>query len=134
MLHLALGKAGMGADAVDGDGGDVGRKGFVLDVAGGLAVDGIGEIGAELLEIDLVDATADLFVGREQDLDGAVPDLRVVDAASMISATPALLSAPSSVVPSEVTMSLPIWSASAGCSAARMIWAGSPGRTMSPPR
>ncbi len=54
-------------------------------------------------------------------------------AASMISATPALLSAPSSVVPSVVTMSLPIWSASAGYSLARMIWLGSAGSTMSPP-
>ncbi len=35
-------------------------------------------------------------------------------AASMISATPALLSAPSSVVPSVVMMSLPIWFFSAG--------------------
>ncbi len=40
----------------------------------------------------------------------------------MISARPALLSAPSSVVPSVVMMSLPIWSASAGCSAARITW------------
>src|SRR3954470_661800 len=35
-------------------------------------------------------------------------------AASMISARPALLSAPRSVVPSVVMMSWPIWSASAG--------------------
>ena len=48
-------------------------------VPGGFAVHRVGEIGAELLQVDLVDAAADLLVGREQDLDGAVPDLRVVD-------------------------------------------------------
>ncbi len=114
VLHLALGKTGMGRDAFDGDRGAVGRKCFVLDMTGGFAVHRVGEIGAELFEIGLVDAAADLFVRREQDLDGAVLDLGMRDeerAASMISARPALLSAPSSVVPSVVTMSLPIWSA-----------------------
>ena len=128
VLHLALGKTGMGRDALDGDGGAIGREGFVLDMARGLAVDGVGEIGAELFQIGLVDAAADLLVGREQDLDGAVLDLgmrrRGMRAASMISARPALLSAPSSVVPSVVTMSLPIWSASAGWSAARITCGG----------
>ncbi|MGY3420877.1 hypothetical protein ACVWZW_001352 [Bradyrhizobium sp. F1.13.4] len=52
----------------------------------------------------------------------------------MISATPALLSAPSSVVPSVVMMSLPIWFFSAGCSAKRITWLVSPGNVMSPPR
>ena len=87
-------------------------------MAGAFAVHRVGEVGAELLQIHLVDAAADLLVGREQDLDGAVLDLRVLDQElrrSMISARPALLSAPSSVVPSVVMMSLPIWSASAGC-------------------
>ena len=79
VLHLALGKAGMGADAFDGDGGGVGGKGLVLDIPGGFAVDGVGEIGAELFQVGLVDAAADLFIRREQDLDRAVPELRVVD-------------------------------------------------------
>ncbi len=111
VLHLALGKTGMGRDAFDGDGGAVGRESLVLDMARGLAVHGVGEIGAELFQVGLVDAAADLLVGREQDLDGAVLDLGMRHrnaAASMISARPALLSAPSSVVPSVVTMSLPI--------------------------
>ena len=43
------------------------------------AVHGVGEVGAELFQIDLVDAAADLLVGREQDLDGAVLDLRILD-------------------------------------------------------
>ena len=79
VLHLALGETGMGRDALDGDGGAVGREGFVLDMAGGFAVHRIGEVGAELLQVGLVDAAADLFVGREQDLDGAVPDLRILN-------------------------------------------------------
>ncbi len=78
VLHLALGKAGMRADALDGDGGAVGREGLVLDIARGFAVHRVGEIGAELLQVGLVDAAADLFVGGEQDLDRAVLDLRVV--------------------------------------------------------
>src|SRR5579871_5761454 len=53
--------------------------------------------------------------------------------ASMISARPALLSAPSSVVPSVVMMSWPIWLRSAGCSAKRITCEGSAGRVMSPP-
>ena len=68
----------MGADAFDGDGGGVRRKSFVLDIPRGFAVDGVGKIGAELFQIGLVDAAADLFVGREQDLDGAVLDLRIL--------------------------------------------------------
>ena len=79
VLHLALGKTWMGRDALDGDDGAVGRKRLVLDIPGGFAVHRIGEIGAEFFQVDLVDAAADLFVGGEQDLDGAVLDLRIVD-------------------------------------------------------
>ena len=79
VFHLALGKAGMGGDALDGDGGAVGGKGLVLDIARAFAVHRVGEIGAELFQVRLVDAAADLFVGREQDLDGAVLDLGVVE-------------------------------------------------------
>jgi hypothetical protein len=68
-----------GRDAFDGDGGAVGREGLVLDIAGGLAVDRVGEIGAELFDVGLVDAAADFFVRREQNLDGAMFDLRIVD-------------------------------------------------------
>ena len=75
VLHLALGKARMGADPLDGDGGAVGGKGLVLDIPCGLAVDRVGEVGAELFQVDLVDAAADFLVGREQDFDGAMLDL-----------------------------------------------------------
>ena len=59
--------------------GAIGGESLVLDIARGFAVDGVGEVGAELFQVGLVDTAADLFVGREQDLDGAVLDLRVVD-------------------------------------------------------
>ena len=39
VLHFALGKAGMGTDALDGDGGAIGGETFVLDIPGGFAVD-----------------------------------------------------------------------------------------------
>ena len=42
--------------------GAIGRKRLVLEMAGGFAVDRVGEIGAELLQVDLVDAAADLLV------------------------------------------------------------------------
>ena len=46
-------------------------------IAGHFAVDGIGEIGAEFFQVGLVDAAPDLFIRGEQDLDGAVFDLRL---------------------------------------------------------
>ena len=48
-------------------------------MAGAFAVHRVGELGAELFQVDLVDAAADLLVRREQDLDRAVLDLRVLD-------------------------------------------------------
>jgi hypothetical protein len=51
----------------------------------------------------------------------------------MITATPALSSAPSSVVPSVVMIVPPISSLSAGLSSTRITFDLSPGSTMSPP-
>lgn len=48
--------------------------GFILDGAGGLAIERIGEAGAQLFEIDLVDAATDFLVGGEQQTDLAVAD------------------------------------------------------------
>src|ERR1700753_1341642 len=79
MLNLALGKARMRADALDSDGGDGGRESLVFDIPRVLAIKSIGEVSAELFQVDFVDAAADLFVGREQDLDGAVLDLGMID-------------------------------------------------------
>ncbi len=98
VLHLALGIAGMGADAVDGDGGAVGGEGLVLDAAGALAIHGVAEIRAELLKIDIVDAAAEISssgVNRILMVPCFSSGLLMKKcAASMISATPALLSAP----------------------------------------
>ena len=114
----------------------VGREGLVLQVAGALAVHGVAEVGAELLDVDVIDAVADFLIRREQDPQCPVLDIRIGQenvAASMISAMPALLSAPSKVVPSLVMRSWPIWSFSAGWSAMRITWVRSPGSVMSPP-
>lgn len=63
VLHPALGKARMRADALDDDGGTVGGKGFVLDMAGAFTVHRVGEFRAELPQVDLVDAAADFLIG-----------------------------------------------------------------------
>ncbi|MNT90527.1 hypothetical protein D3C72_2314410 [compost metagenome] len=68
----------MDGDAGDGDLDAVGGKGLVFDMAGGFAVDGVAELGAELFQVDLVCAAADFFVGREENADGAVPDIVIV--------------------------------------------------------
>ena len=65
--------------AKPGNGGGIGGECFVLDIAGGFTIDGIGKIRTEFLQIDLVDAAADFLVGREQDLDCAMLELRIVD-------------------------------------------------------
>src|ERR1700735_410168 len=79
VLHFALGKTGMSADALNGDGGGIRGKGLVLNISGSFAVDSVGKIGAEFFQVDLVDSATDLFVRCEQDLDGAVLDLWIVD-------------------------------------------------------
>src|SRR4051812_13764831 len=68
VLHLDFGKARMRADALNGDGDAIGRKRLVLDIARGLAVDGIGEIGSKLRKVDLVHPRAVFSVRGEQDL------------------------------------------------------------------
>ena len=81
----------------------------------------------------MVGAAPDLLVDRERDAHRRARLRRArrrYATAAMISATPALSSAPSSVVPSLVTMSWPTRAASAGSSAGSITWLGSPGRTI----
>ena len=51
----------------------------ILFTLGLLAVYRIGKIGVQFLQVSFVDATTDLFVGRDEALDGAMLDLRIVD-------------------------------------------------------
>ena len=89
------------------------------------AVERVGRLGTERLEVEVVRAAPNLLVDGEADANGRTR-LRVRRAryatAAMISATPALSSAPSSVVPSLVTMSWPTARASSVCSAGSRTW------------
>ena len=127
----------MDRHAFDRDLDRIGGEALVLDRAGGLAVHRVAEIGAELLEIDLVDPAADLLVGGEEDADRAVPDVRVVDqelgrrhdlgdARLVVGAEQRGAVRGDDVVADR--------SFSTGWSATRMTWLLSPGSTMSSPR
>jgi len=59
--------------------GGVGVEGLELDLAQRPAVDGVGKLGAELLDVELVGAAPDLLVGCEPDHEVAVLDLGVLD-------------------------------------------------------
>ena len=87
--------------------------------------------GRPAFQIDVVDAVADFLVAGEADADRAVRDLRMRDSsghASMMTATPALSSAPKSVVPSVVMIVLPFRLRSSGLSATRITLLESPGK------
>lgn len=79
VFHSVLGETRMDRHARDDNIDAVGREGLILDMAGGLAIHRIGIIGAELLQVDLVDAAADLFVRRKEDLDRSVLDVGIID-------------------------------------------------------
>ena len=61
-----------------GDGSGARAPRFVADLAELFAVDRVGELGAESLDVKLVDAGSDFFIRREGDRDRAVFDLRVL--------------------------------------------------------
>ena len=113
-----------------------GGEGLDLDLADSRPVEGVGGLGAERLDVEVVGAPPDLLVDRERRRAPSPAARRVprrYATAAMISATPALSSAPRSVVPSLVTMSCPTRAASAGSSAGSRIWLGSPGSTIGSP-
>ena len=109
--QLVLGPAGMDRDALDGDHRLVGREGLVDDLAQLGAVQRVGDGGVQVLRQVGVDAAADLLVRREADPHRARAARSGLGmrwrAMAMMMATPALSSAPSSVVPLAVTMSSP---------------------------
>ena len=101
----------MNVDAANRHHGQIGGERLAVDLALAAAVERVTDDGAELLQIDVIDAVADLLIASETNADRAVRQLpdepSDCAAASMMTATPALSSAPSSVVPSVVTIVLP---------------------------
>ena len=65
----------MDVDAARRDDRQVGGKRFDVDLACAAAVERVADDGAELLQIDVIDAVADLLVAGEADADRAVRDL-----------------------------------------------------------
>lgn len=63
---------GMDAQALDLHDGGAGVEIFIVDAAQRAAVQGIGEIRAKALHVEVVHAAAHLLVRGEGDLDGAV--------------------------------------------------------------
>ncbi|MPL97912.1 hypothetical protein SDC9_44108 [bioreactor metagenome] len=75
--HLVLGLAGMDAPSVDRHPGPGGVEGLVAYLPHFPAVHGVGEIGAELLQVQQARPVADLLVGGEGNLHAAVDELRM---------------------------------------------------------
>ena len=110
---MPLGGAGVDAEACDLHGGGGRVEVFVLQLAQEAAVHGIGEVAAKARHVEVVGAGADLLIGGEAQLDGAVglvlPDDLRGGAEDLRHA--GLVVAPRRVVPSVVMMVLPFcWS------------------------
>ena len=73
--HLPLGVARVDVAALDVDPGARGVEVLVLQLALHAAVHGVGEVGAERRDVEVIDAATHLLVGREADADLAVFDL-----------------------------------------------------------
>ena len=67
--HPALGDRGMDVHAADGHFGQVGREGLHVDHVGPLAVERVAGHGADLRQIEMIDAAADLLVAGEAEPD-----------------------------------------------------------------
>ena len=77
VYHLVLGVSGVDVATLDGYFGRGGVEVLVFKLADGTAVHCVGEVAAEFLDIELVGAQTDLFVGVETDTDLAMLDLRM---------------------------------------------------------
>ncbi len=107
-----------------------------VDLSEAGAVERVRGGRAEALDVEVLDPAPDLLVHRERDPQRDAGSVGVpvrYAIAAMISATPALSSAPSNVVPLLVTMSWPTRAASAGRSAGSRTWRESPGRVIGSP-
>ena len=73
--HHVLGAAGVDHHAAHADRGLARAEALVVELAQGLAVDGVAVRRAELIEVQKAGAVTDLLVGHEGDLDGGVREL-----------------------------------------------------------
>ena len=73
--HLVLRRAGMDAVSFDADPHLGGGEGLVVDPADLGAVERVREVGAEPLDVEVVDAPADLLVDGEADADRCMVDV-----------------------------------------------------------
>ncbi len=76
--HLAFGVAGVDGAAVDGDACGGGVEVLEFDFADLAAVHGVGEVASESVNVEVVGAESDFFVGVEGDADFAVLDVGVL--------------------------------------------------------
>ena len=134
--ELSLRRPRMDREPADPDPHRSGRERLDLQLAEVGAVERVRDVGAERLQIEVLRAPADLLVDGERHPDRRsrpfVAGRREYPTAAMISATPALSSAPSSVVPSLVTTSCPTRAARAGSAAGSRIWWPPPGSAIGP--
>ena len=75
--HLVLGAAGVNAPAVDDELCGGGVEILIFQLAQRAAVNGVGVLRAEALDVEQVRAAADLLVGRKADADDAVRHIGV---------------------------------------------------------
>src|SRR5262245_58558859 len=75
--HLALGDGRMNVDAFDGDDRQVCREGFDVDFSLPASVQGVRDLGPELLEVNMVHPVADFLIASKADPDRAVRNLRM---------------------------------------------------------
>lgn len=77
--HFVLGGAGMDDDASDGHAGLRGVEGLVGEGVASVAVNGVGEVGAVLVQVPEFGAVADFLIGAEADHHFAVFELGMPD-------------------------------------------------------
>ena len=79
--HASLADRRVDVHAVDGDNRQVGRKRLDVDLAAAVAVERVANRRADLLQIELIDAVADLLVAGEADSHRAMRNLGMLDRA-----------------------------------------------------
>ena len=135
--HDALGPAGMDGDPADLQHGGVGGKRLVIDLAEILAVERVADVGGEFLRArawSCPRAISSSGLKHTRMTPCGISGWRSRwRTALMTTATPALSSAPSRVVPLAVTMSWPIFSRRCGMVSTVSCCVGSSGSTIGLP-